>query len=149
MPIFSGEFDHRVDSQGRVAIPAKFRAAFANGIVLTRGYDPCIVAHTPDKWELFAADVAALPPTQARIRKLARLTFSGAYPADPDRQGRVVIPGPLREYAGISEEAVLVGVGTNMEIWAIDRWDNERANLDKHASQIAENVTVVGLPNNS
>ena len=141
LPIFSGEFDHRIDSQGRIAIPARFRAAFAGGVVLARGYDPCIVAHTPEEWERVAADIASLPPTQASSRRLARLTFSGAYPAEPDRQGRVVIPAPLREYAGIGDEAVVVGAGGSVEIWAVDRWRAERMELDEQAAQIAESAT--------
>ena len=136
--IFSGEFDHRIDSQGRIAIPARFRAAFASGIVLTRGYDQCIVAHTPDQWQRVAEEMALRPTTQANARRLARLTFSGAYPAELDRQGRVLIPGSLRQYAGIGEEAVIVGAGTFLEIWSGERWAVERRALDEEAGQIAE-----------
>ena len=136
--IFGGEFDHRIDSQGRVAIPARFRAAFEDGIVLSRGYDRCIAVYTPDEWQKFAKEITDRPTTRANARRLARLTFSGAYSLELDKQGRVVIPTPLREYAEADDEAVFVGAGRSIEIWSDERWAIERAELDEQAKQIAE-----------
>lgn len=136
--IFSGEFDHRIDSQGRIAIPARFRPAFAAGVVLSRGYDPCIVGYEPGEWQRLAEEIASRPSTQASARRLARLTFSGAYPVELDKQGRVLLPGALREYADVSEGAVVVGAGRLIEIWSAERWAQERAALDEQAAQIAE-----------
>lgn len=140
--IFSGEFDHRIDSQGRVAVPARFRAAFADGIVLSRGYDPCIVAYSPEEWQRLASQITSQPTTQANARRLARLTFAGAYPAELDRQGRVVIPGSLRTYAGISDAAVVVGVGRSVEIWSAERWAQEQLELNAQAVNIAEQAAL-------
>jgi len=136
--IFAGEFEHRVDAQGRVSIPARFRPAFADGIILSRAYDRCVVAYTPEEWEKVAADIAARPMTQGAARKLARLTFSGAYPATLDRQGRVLLPPALRQYAGLGEEVVLAGTGRVLEIWSKGFWERERQSLDDTAAQIAE-----------
>jgi len=136
--IFAGEFEHRVDAQGRVSIPARFRPAFADGIILGRAYDRCVVAYTPEEWEKVAADIAARPMTQGIARKLARLTFSGAFPTALDRQGRVLLPPTLRQYAGLGEEVVVAGAGRVLEIWSRTFWQRERQALDDTATQIAE-----------
>jgi len=96
------------------------------------------VAYTPEEWEKVAADIAARPMTQGAARKLARLTFSGAYPATLDRQGRVLLPPALRQYAGLGEEVVLAGTGRVLEIWSKGFWERERQSLDDTAAQIAE-----------
>lgn len=136
--IFAGEFAHRVDAQGRVSIPARFRPAFADGAILSRAYDRCIALYTPEEWEKVAADIAARPMTQAIARKLARLTFSGAFPTTLDRQGRVLLPPALRQYAGLGEEVVIAGAGRVLEIWNKTSWQRERQALDDTAAQIAE-----------
>jgi len=136
--IFAGEFEHRVDAQGRVSIPARFRPAFTDGIILGRAYDRCVVAYTSEEWEKVAADIAARPMTQGVARKLARLTFSGAFPTTLDRQGRVLLPPALRQYAGLGEEVVVAGAGRVLEIWSKMFWQRERQALDDTATQIAE-----------
>jgi len=136
--IFAGEFEHRVDAQGRVSIPARFRPAFADGIILSRAYDRCVAAYTPDEWEKVAADIAARPMTQGIARRLARLTFSGAFPTALDRQGRVLLPPALRQYAGLGEQVVIAGAGRVLEIWSRTFWERERQALDDTAAQIAE-----------
>lgn len=138
--IFAGEYEHRIDPQNRVAIPARFKQAFLEGIVLGRAYDNCVVVYTPEEWERAASDIAQQPATSANARKLARLTFSGAYAGNLDRSGRVVIPQQLREYAGLGDNVVIVGTGRFMEIWSIDAWEHERRSLDTEAADIAESA---------
>lgn len=136
--IFAGEYEHRIDPQGRVAIPARFKMAFLDGIVLGRAYDNCVVAYTPEEWERAAADISQQPNTSSSARKLARLTFSGAYVGALDRSGRVVIPVQLREYAGLGEDVIIVGTGRFIEIWSATAWSEERQTLDTEATDIAE-----------
>ena len=136
--IFAGEYEHRIDPQSRVAIPARFRIAFEHGIILGRAYDKCVVIYTPKEWERDASDIARKPSTSASARKLARLTFSGAFTGKLDRSGRIVIPSQLREYAELGEDVVIVGTGRFIEIWSIDTWDTERKSLISQASEIAE-----------
>ena len=136
--IFAGEFEHRVDAQGRVSIPARFRPAFDDGIILSRAYDRCLAVYTSEEWEKVAADIAARPMTQGIARKLARLTFSGAFLTALDRQGRVLLPPALREYAGLGDEVVVAGTGRVLEIWSKLFWQRERQSLDDTAAQIAE-----------
>jgi MraZ protein len=136
--IFAGEYEHRIDPQGRVAIPARFKMAFIDGIILGRAYDNCVVVYTPEEWERAASDIAQQPATSASARKLARLTFSGAFSGTLDRSGRVVVPVQLREYAGLGEDVVIVGTGRFIEIWSAAAWGEERRVLDTEASDIAE-----------
>lgn len=136
--IFSGEYEHRIDSQGRIAIPARFRGAFADGVVLARGYDACITAYPVSEWNRLAEVLDDLQATSADARRLYRITFGGAFPTDLDRQGRALVPAGLRQYAGISENVVTVGAGKYLEIWSSERWRTERQSLDAEAAQIAE-----------
>ena len=138
--IFAGEFEHRIDPQGRVSMPARFRPAFEDGIVLSKAYDPCVVVYTMEQWEKIAEDVAAAPANLAGSRRLARLTFAGSYPSMLDRAGRVLLPPPLRDYAALEDNVVIVGTGRFLEIWSSAAWRAEREALDEHAADIAENA---------
>ena len=141
--IFAGEYEHRIDPQGRVAIPARFKLAFLDGIVLGRAYDNCVVVYTPEEWERAATDISQQPATSASARKLARLTFSSAFTGTLDRSGRVVVPVQLREYAGLGEDVVIVGTGRFIEIWSAAAWAEERRVLDTEATDIAEAAPAV------
>ena len=136
--MFLGEYEHRVDPQGRVAIPPRFREAFKGGLVLTRGYEQCIVVFTPGAWEQFSGAIATMSINQARGRRLRRMTFGGAFDLEMDRQGRVLIPQLLRRYATIGEEAVLVGTGEYIEIWDKELWRQELALTQESAWHLAE-----------
>jgi len=135
---FFGEQEHRVDPQGRISLPTRFRDTFRGGIVLTRGYDRCIVAHTPAQWDTFATQVASLALNRAKNRRLRRMSFSAAYTLETDRQGRVLLPVSLRQYAQIGEEVVIAGMGDFLEIWDKEAWLQESAFLQEEASLIAE-----------
>lgn len=136
--IFAGEFEHRIDPQGRISIPARFRTAFEDGIVLGKAYDRCVQVYTPEEWEKAADSLASTPANLGAARRLNRLHFSGAYPSQLDRSGRVLVPPQLREYAGLGENVVLVGTGRFFEIWDRSAWEQERELLDAQAFEIAE-----------
>jgi MraZ protein len=127
---FHGEFHHRVDPQGRVAIPARYRDAFAHGIYLTRGFDPCIWAFSPAEWETYSLGYSSMSPNSRIGRTLRRRVFGSTFDLELDRQGRVVLPQPLRQYAGLQDEVVVVGAGTWLELWDGDRWNAEIAEID-------------------
>jgi MraZ protein len=120
--MFMGEFTHAIDDKGRLTIPAKFREELAYGAVITRGYDKYLVLYSADAFKRLTARAETLSPTNPEHRALLRLTFSGASEAVPDRQGRVLVPPYLRDYAGIDSECVIVGVGHAIEIWSKDSW---------------------------
>ena len=139
--MFTGEFNHTFDDKGRVIIPARFRPTLATGLVLTRGLDGCLVIYNIDAWNSLVEKVNALPLTDRHARDFRRFIFGSAVEATPDRQGRVLIPAYLREYANINAEVTIVGVNTYIEIWHPDTWqsmrqgvENDEANTERWAT---------------
>jgi MraZ protein len=128
--VFTGEYRHSVDDKGRIAVPAKFRAQIEDGAVISRWLDACLAIHTRTGWDQLAAKVAGLPITDSASRLFQRYVFAGAFEADLDKQGRVVVPAYLREWAGLAGEAVVVGSRDHAEIWAPARWDDYRRALE-------------------
>jgi MraZ protein len=143
--MFLGEFAHSLDSKGRVAIPAKFRMRLGEGAFVTRGLDGCLVIYPAQEWQEYAEKLDKLPSTQPDVRNFKRFIFSGATECDFDRQGRVLIPGFLREYAGLGETAVVVGQYSKVEIWSQERWDTARPKVEEDGEQIAERLSGLGL----
>ena len=139
--MFLGEYEYRLDQKGRVAIPPKARGDFSDGIVVTRGYDNCIVAYTTTTWDRLAEEYASLPSTDRGARLVNRLVFSSAFRLTLDRLGRLGLPTPLREYAQIDEEVVVAGVGRHLEIWGKELWARERELMEEKASEIAQGLT--------
>ncbi len=140
--MFLGEYELRIDPKGRLAIPAKFRDAFRGGLVISRGFDRCLSIYTLAEWERVAEDLVSLPATQLNPRRIARFTFSGAFDLGLDKQGRIVMPLALRQYADIGDEVVLVGVYMHLQVWAKDLWAAEKQFVAEHAADIAEAVQV-------
>ena len=123
MVLFHGEYTHHLDPQGRIAIPSRFREAFKRGIFLSKGLDPCVWAFTTSAWESWSESIAALSPNRRQARVLRRMTFGSAFDLELDRQGRVVLPQPLRTYANLRDEVVLVGGGEYLELWDRQQWE--------------------------
>ena len=138
---FHGEYAHRLDAQGRVAVPARFREAFKGGIFLAKGLDPCVWAFTPTAWDSWSGAIAAMSPNRRHARVLRRMTFGSAFDLELDRQGRVVLPPPLRIYASIHDEVVLVGGGDYLEMWDRQRWEEqELPYVEEAASRMADSA---------
>lgn len=136
-----GEFDHTIDDKGRLTLPARFRARFADGIVVTRGLDGCLYAYTRGDWEhLVATRLAELDPLDPESRKLQRFFFASAAEAEPDRQGRVVIPAPLLESAQLRREVVVAGVNDHLEIWDRAAWRAQMQEVEGSAEHVAERL---------
>jgi MraZ protein len=127
---FHGEYQHRIDPQSRVAIPARYREEFRAGIYLTRGFDQCVWAFSTAEWESYSSRYAAMSPNSRIARTLRRRVFGSTFDLELDRQGRVVLPQPLRQYAGLQEEVVIVGAGTWLELWDKARWDDMLQEID-------------------
>ena len=120
--MFLGEFRHTIDEKGRLTIPAKFRGQLAAGMVVTRGFDRNLMAYDLQGWEELAERVKSLPISDPSAREFRRRVFSGAIDLIPDRQGRVLLPPYLREFAGIDAEVVIAGMYNHLEIWNADDW---------------------------
>ena len=106
---FIGEYSHNLDEKGRMAVPAKFRSQL-KGAIITRGLDRCLFVFNKKDWEILAQKIMSLPLTQANSRAFARLMLAGAMEAPLDRQGRILVPDYLRDYASLDKQSVITGV---------------------------------------
>lgn len=138
--MFFGEYQYSIDQKGRVTIPPKYRDSFKEGVILSRGLDICIAVYTVHEWEKKAAEISSLSMNQTKNRRLARATFSSAFTIDIDSQGRVLLPSTLKDYASISNEVVIVGIGACLEIWSKEQWTIEQDLIDEQAQHIAESI---------
>ncbi len=138
--MFLGRFSHNLDAKGRLAIPAKFRGALADGLVVTRGIDRCLSVYPLTAWETLAARVSALSISDPDARQFKRMVFAEAMDEELDAQGRIVVPPELRRYAGIEREAIVVGMNTYVEIWDPVRWAALSATVEDEGSSIAQRL---------
>jgi MraZ protein len=127
-----------------LTIPAEFRADLASGLVVTRGIDRCLAIYPLEEWERLAGRVSALPMTDRRARAFRRLVFASASDAVPDKQGRMLIPPRLREYASLDGEAVVTGLDTYIEVWNPDAWAGERERVEGDDANVEE-WSVLGI----
>lgn len=124
--MFLGEYRHTIDEKGRLTIPAKFRGLLAAGMVITRGFDRNLMAFSLEGWDELAARVKSLPWGDPGAREFRRRVFSGAVDLVPDRQGRVLLPPYLREFANIDDDVVITGMMDHLEIWNSSAWEPVR-----------------------
>ena len=116
-----GTYQHNIDSKGRVIMPAKFREELGGAFYITRGLDNCLSVLSKSDWDSLGEKLRGLPSSQTK--DIQRFLFSGAAELEPDKQGRVLIPQPLRDYAGLTKDVVIIGTGLKAEIWDLDRWN--------------------------
>jgi len=143
--VFLGEFEHSLDDKGRLAIPAKFRPALGQGLVLTRGLDRCLFAWPMAEWQAVADKLGRLSLMHAEARRLQRLLFAGAVDTQLDRLGRVLVPAFLRGYAGLQDAVVVAGVMNRIEIWDRGQWAEERTAAEEQSAELAEHLSELGL----
>ncbi|MGH2429175.1 MAG: division/cell wall cluster transcriptional repressor MraZ [Candidatus Limnocylindria bacterium] len=142
----TGEFRHALDDRGRVAIPVRFRPRLAQGATLARWLDRCLSVFPADTWEALAAKLQGLPTTNAAARQFGRFMSSGAVEVELDRQGRLLVPSYLREYAGLDlGEVVVVGALNRLEIWAPSRWQPYRSQIEGEPEALAEHLAELGV----
>ncbi len=120
--MFLGTHTPRLDDKGRVILPAKFRDGLADGVVVTKGQERCLVVWPVGVFQEYATQLRAAAQTSQHVRAYTRVFFSSAFDETPDKQGRVTLPSPLREYAGLDRECVVVGADTRIEIWDANAW---------------------------
>ncbi len=145
VPMFMGEYQHTIDAKGRLIVPAKFREALGAGAVLTRGLDNCLFLFPPEEWRTLEEKLKSLPLTKAGARQFVRFLFSGATECELDKQGRIVVPQHLRDYAGIEKEAVVIGVSNRVEIWSKARWEAYMDEAEESYEAIAESIVDLGI----
>jgi MraZ protein len=133
--MFWGEYSHHLDKKGRLIIPARYRSYLSEGAVLTRGIDHNLVVYPEEAWQVVSEQLNRIPITHRAARGLRRLLFSGAVELSLDRQGRVLVPSYLRDYASLDGEVLIVGMETFLEIWHPENW---RRALEGVSTTLAE-----------
>ena len=138
-----GEYEHSLDAKGRLIMPAKLREDMGEKFILTTGLDGCLFGFSMSEWEKFEDKLKALPITNKNARNFVRFFLSGATECELDKQGRFLIPMNLRTSANLEKEAVIIGVGTRLEIWNKSIWQSKDEEIS--AEEIAENMTMLGI----
>jgi MraZ protein len=138
--LFLGEFEHSIDDKSRLAVPARFRPALEDGLVMARGVERCLVIYDSESWRAVSERVRNLNPWQEDARRMQRHFFSGAVPAQPDKLGRVVIPQFLRTYAQLETEVVVVGLADRIEVWSRSEWQRVRTEAERDSAELAEHL---------
>ncbi|MFC3688431.1 division/cell wall cluster transcriptional repressor MraZ [Aquipuribacter hungaricus] len=133
--MFLGTFSPRLDDKNRLVLPAKWRSAFDGGIVMTRGQERCVFAFPRAAFESLVDELAGAPLTNKDARDYARMLLAGAQDEVPDKQGRVTVAPLLREYAGLSKELAVLGVGRRLEIWDAAAWQDLQATGEQAFSE--------------
>ena len=141
--MFMGEYNHIIDAKGRLIIPARFRELLGEEFILTKGLDGCLSIYPMDAWEAFETKLRALPLTNKTARTFTRFFVAGATNCELDRQGRILVPQTLREFAGLEKEVVLTGNLDRIEIWSKEKW-SENCDYDDMDS-IAESMQDMGI----
>jgi len=146
--MFYGEYLHSIDRKGRIILPAKFRevskANFIEKFFVTRGLDKCLFMFSEEEWRLQEGKFKAISFTKQEARTFNRLYFSGAIEIVPDRQGRILLPQYLKDFAEIKKDVVIVGVSNRVEIWSKDKWQafygNSRSSFEEIAEKLIDNI---------
>jgi len=141
--MFMGEYNHTIDAKGRLIVPSKFREQLGNEFVITKGLDGCLFVYSNEEWENVQQSFREKSVASKDARKFMRFFFAGAATCEVDKQGRILIPNNLREYAGIEKDVVSVGVLSRVEIWSKDKW-LENSDYDD-MDEIAENMAELGF----
>lgn len=141
--MFMGEYNHTIDAKGRLIVPSKFREALGDTFVVTKGLDGCLFVYDNEEWQAFEEKLKSLPITNKEARQFARFFLAGAAEVEVDKQGRILVPNILREFAQISKDVVLIGVASRIEIWSKERFEGIAAFEDM--DEIAEHMAELGL----
>lgn len=141
--MFMGEYNHTIDPKSRVIIPAKFREKLGSEFVITKGLDGCLYGYPFDTWEEVGKNFRESIKSNKEARKFSRFFFASASDCDIDKQGRILIPANLREYAGLQKDVVIAGNLTHIEIWDKARW--EEANSYDDMDEVADKLSELGL----
>ena len=140
-----GEYEHSLDAKGRLIMPAKLRQDMGEKFIVTKGLDGCLFAFSQSEWLNFETKLKALPLSDRNARNFVRFFLSGATECEIDKQGRFLIASNLREYSNLEKEAVIIGVGTRIEIWNKEKWKTYNSDENISADEIAENMTMLGI----
>lgn len=143
--MFMGEYNHTIDAKGRLIVPAKFREILGDNFIVTKGLDGCLFVYPNDEWTRFEEKLKSLPLTNKNARQFTRFFLAGAAACEVDKQGRILLPQVLREFASLEKDVVLVGVASRIEIWSRECWDESMNTYDGDMDEVAENMESLGF----
>ncbi|MCR5033155.1 MAG: division/cell wall cluster transcriptional repressor MraZ [Lachnospiraceae bacterium] len=144
--MFKSEYNHTLDPKGRLIVPSKFRDELGDSFVVTKGLDGCLLIYPNVTWNVFEEKLRALPQTKKEVRTLVRYFLAGAADCEVDKQGRILIPGNLRDFASIEKDVVFVGVGEKIEIWSKEKYEQDISDMPyENMDEIAERLADMGL----
>jgi MraZ protein len=139
--MFIGEFEYRVDEKGRVPIPPKFRNELKEaGVVLSPGMEKCITIYPLSEWKKLSDSLTSSSVAASKLRKLYRAFFASSFSIEIDGQGRISVPAQLRQHCAISDEVIIAGANTYLELWSKEKWAEEKADSLAEAWQIIESL---------
>lgn len=141
--MFMGEYNHTIDAKGRLIVPSKFRETLGDTFVVTKGLDGCLFVYDNEEWGIFEEKLKSLPITNKEARQFVRFFLAGAAEVEVDKQGRILVPNVLREFAELNKDVVLIGVASRIEIWSKERFDGMAVYEDM--DEIAEHMAELGL----
>jgi MraZ protein len=143
--MFIGEYQHTIDVKGRMIVPSKFREDLGDKFVITKGLDNCLFIYSVEEWSVLEAKLKTLPLTSKDARAFVRFFFSGATECEVDKQGRILVPGNLRDYAGLEKDVAVIGVATRVEVWDSEKWNNYNGDDNIGPDAIAEKMEALGI----
>lgn len=143
--MFIGEYKYNLDDKNRLALPAKFRKLFTQGLVVTKGLDSCLFIYTAKEWSKLVEKLAQLPISQAKSRAFSRLMLAGAMDARLDGQGRVILPDYLKQFAQLNKKVVVAGLYNRLEVWDEKLWSQYQRTSEKDSNEIAEGLVGLGV----
>lgn len=144
--MLAGEYSHNIDPKGRLTIPSKFRKELGMGFVITKGMDGCLYIYPEAEWDQVADRLSEMSRTTNKVaRRFTRFMLAGACPGDIDKQGRVLLPKSLRDYAGLDKEVVLAGVLDRVEIWDRAKWEQNQSQDELDIETLASEMEEMGL----
>ena len=143
--MFMGEYNHTIDAKGRLIVPVKFREILGDNFIVTKGLDGCLFVYPNDEWTRFEEKLKSLPLTNKNARQFTSFFLAGAAACEVDKQGRILLPQVLREFASLEKDVVLVGVASRIEIWSRERWDESMNTYDGDMDEVAENMESLGF----
>lgn len=143
--MFMGEYQHNMDTKGRVIIPAKFREDLGPKFVATRGLDNCLFVYPMQEWTVLEKKLTSLPITSKNARTFVRFFFSGATECELDKQGRVSLPVNLRNYAQLEKQVIIIGLANRLEFWASEKWSSYLDSAEESYEEIAAAMEELGI----
>lgn len=143
--MFIGEYKHTIDTKKRLSLPYKFRRELSKGVIVTRGFEKCLVVYSQKEWKEVIEELRRLPTSRAESRKFNRVVLGGAVEVNLDKLGRILIPEYLKKYAGLKKNVIVCGLSNKLEIWDVQKWETYRKRAEQDIDKIAEKLPDLGI----